>query len=389
MPPPAVDEQRGQALTTWLWKLVGRLPASWRRKFKALPGAAWLRFRSLGRPSGRPEPGLPTVVYLPTWLEWDVMRQRPQYMLEALATSGYPIYFVDPRLTRTERRGNVRLVPNLSTVPSSGVILYIHFAPLLQFTHLFSDPLIWYDYLDDISIFRDDDHGLPVEKTVKYHHEVIVQRADIVTCSNRLLVDRVPRHDALLVENGVDLERFRPDGEVAADLPDDGPLIGYHGAVAAWFDFDLLEGLVALLPDFRFAMVGPVDAGVAGILPSAPNLYWLGSRPSEVIDRYVRGFDLGIIPFVVDEMTEAVTPLKMFEYLASGVPVVSTRLPACADTPGVVIADDAASFAEAIGRVMSHRPSPFQLRALAEPASWPRRILPLTDAFRDRAKGHS
>jgi glycosyltransferase involved in cell wall biosynthesis len=249
--------------------------------------------------------------------------------------------------------------------------------------------LIWYDYLDDISIFRDDDHGLPAEKTVKHHHELMVERADIVTCSNRILVDRVPRRDALLVENGVDLERFRPDGDVAADLPIDRPVIGYHGAVAAWFDFDLLSGLISLLPDVQFAMVGPVDPGVEGLLPSSPNLHWLGSRPSDVIDRYVRGFDVGIIPFVVDEMTEAVTPLKMFEYLASGVPVVSTRLPACVETQGVLIADDAASFAESISRVIGHRPSPFQLRALAEPASWPQRILPLTDRFRDWAKGHS
>lgn len=373
----------------WLWKLAGRLPASWRRWLKTLPGAAWLRYRSLDRPRGRREPGLPPVVYLPTWLEWDVMRQRPQYVLEALAANGYPVYFVDPRLTRIERKGNIRLVPNLTTVPAAGVILYIHFAPLLQFTHWFSDSLIWYDYLDDISIFRDDDHGLPVEKTVKHHHELMVERADIVTCSNRLLVDRVPRRDALLVENGVDLERFRPEGDVAPDLPAGRPVIGYHGAVAAWFDFDLLSGLVSLLPEVQFAMVGPVDPGVEGILPSSPNLHWLGSRPSDVIDRYVRGFDVGIIPFVVDEMTEAVTPLKMFEYLASGVPVVSTRLPACVETQGVLIGDDAASFAESISRLIGHRQSPFQLRTLAEPASWRQRILPLTDRFRDWAKDHS
>lgn len=366
---------------TGLWALTDRLPATVRRRLKSLPGAVWLRNRSLGMPAGRTEPGLPPVVYLPTWLEWDVMRQRPQYLLEALAGQGYPVYFVDPRMRRVEQRGKVTLVPDLTTVPASGVILYVHFAPSLELVDRFRDSLLWYDYLDDLSIFREADSGLPVRRTVAHYHEIMVKRADVLTCSNRLLVDRVPRPDTLLVENGVDLDRFRPDGEVASDFPRERPVIGYHGAVASWFDLDLLANLVALLPDFEFVVVGPIEAGLSDRLPSAPNLFWLGSRSSDAIDRYVRGFDVGIIPFVVDEMTEAVTPLKLFEYLASGKPVVSTRLPACVEIPGVLIADDAASFAEMIAQTVEHGPSPFSLRVLAEGASWRRRILPVIDRF--------
>jgi glycosyltransferase involved in cell wall biosynthesis len=158
-------------------------------------------------------------------------------------------------------------------------------------------------------------------------------------------------------------------------------VIGYHGAVATWLDLGLLADLVALLPDFQFVVVGPVEPGLSNRLPAAPNLSWLGPRPSDEIDRYVRGFDVGIIPFIVDEMTEAVTPLKLFEYLATGKPVVSTRLPACVDTPGVLIADEPASFAEMITHSIEHRPSPFQLRVVAEQASWQKRILPLVDRF--------
>lgn len=366
---------------TGLWALTDRLPASSRRWLKSLPGAVWLRNRSLGRPTGRSEPGPPPVVYLPTWLQWDVMRQRPQYLLEALAGEGYPVYFVDPRISRVERRGNITLLPDLTTVPGSGVILYAHFAPSLELVDRFEDSLLWYDYLDDFTIFREADRRLPARRTVAHYHQIMVRRADMLTCSNRLLVDRVPRPDAILVENGVDLHRFRREGEVASDLPEEHPVIGYHGAVASWFDLGLLADLVVLLPDFQFVVVGPIEAELIGRLPAAPNLHWLGSRASDEIDRYVRGFDVGIIPFVVDEMTEAVTPLKLFEYLASGVPVVSTRLPACAETPGVLIADDAASFAEMIVQILERRPSPFSLRVLAEDASWRRRILPVLDRF--------
>lgn len=366
---------------TGLWALTDRLPASVRRRLKSLPGAVWLRNRSLGMPAGRTEPGPPPVVYLPTWLEWDVMRQRPQYLLETLAGQGYPVYFVDPRMRRVERRGRITLVPDLTTVPASGVILYVHFAPSVELVDRFRDSLLWYDYLDELSIFREADRGLPARRTVAHYHQIMVRQADVLTCSNRLLVDRVPRPDTLLVENGVDLDRFRPEGEVASDLPQDRPVIGYHGAVATWFDLGLLAGLVALLPDFEFVVVGPIEAGLSDRLPAAPNLSWLGSRSSDEIDRYVRGFDVGIIPFVVDEMTEAVTPLKLFEYLASGKPVVSTRLPACVETPGVLIADDAASFAEMIVQTIERRPSQFSLRVLAEGASWQRRILPVVDRF--------
>ncbi len=83
-----------------LHRLLARLPAGVRNLLKRVPGASQLRDRLYGQPEGAaPTSGsLRPVVYLPTWLEWEVMKQRPQYLLEALAAAGHEVWFVDPRL---------------------------------------------------------------------------------------------------------------------------------------------------------------------------------------------------------------------------------------------------------------------------------------------------
>jgi hypothetical protein len=96
---------------------------------------------------------------------------------------------------------------------------------------------------------------------------------------------------------------------------------------------------------------------------------------------------VGILPFVVDEMTEAVTPLKMYEYLASGVPVVATPLPACVRHPAVATSSEPAEFAaridEALGLTRRQR---LDLRAHAEPAAWEHRIGPLLQRVEERGQ---
>jgi hypothetical protein len=137
-------------------------------------------------------------------------------------------------------------------------------------------------------------------------------------------------------------------------------------------------------------LVGPVDSDVeeeAKKLGELPNVTFVPSQSSERIAEFVRGFAVGILPFVVDEMTEAVTPLKMYEYLASGVPVVSTRLPACERHPAVATAAEPGEFAalidQAVGLDARRR---LELRAHANDAAWEQRIRPLLDRLEEQGQ---
>ncbi len=373
---------------------IARLPSRPRRMLKKVPGASWVRDRVYGYPAGPPPApgGLRPVVYLPTWERWEIMKQRPQYLLEAMAAAGHEVWFVDLNLSESETGGErIHLVPSIRETPASGVIIYTHFAPTQTLIDRFEDRVVVYDLLDDLSIYEPNERGMPTERRVRHHHGPLISKADAVIASNPVLAERhrFERSDLILVENGVDLERFHPDGPIAPELPQ-GAIVGYHGALAPWFDFGLLTAVAESRPALGFVLVGPVDPEVesqAAKLSGLPNVSFLPAQGSDRIAEFVRGFTVGMLPFIVNEMTEAVTPLKMYEYLACGVPMVGTPLPACLSEPAVRTASDPETFAAAIDSSLElGRGERLGLRAHAEPADWRRRVAPLLDRLEDRAQ---
>lgn len=371
--------------TRRLYVWAERLPKPVRRTLKYLPGMRRIRAGLAGKPAGvGPGPGeLRPVVYLPTWARWDEMRQRPQYLLAAFARAGHPVYFVDPREPGPRTVDGVHIVPDLSHVPGRGVILYVHFAPVGSMFQAFDDPVIVYDILDELSIYDADEHGMPAERRVAHHHPGVVAAADVVTVSSDSLADqhRSERPDLIVVPNGVEPERFMGVHPRPVDMPNGaGPVIGYHGAAAPWFDFDLYTAAASLLSDCRFVLIGPIDPRVsaqATRLASLPNVTLLDQKPSDVIPHYVQHFDVGTVPFVVDRMTRGVSPLKMYEYLAAGKPCVATPLPACVSEPMVRTAGDAVSFAAAVRDALDDTADPVFVAAardVAARASWDGRV---------------
>ena len=320
--------------------------------------------RLFGTKAKRSEPGpahvtaarpgdLRPVVYLPTWVEWDSMKQRPQFLLEAFARAGHPVWFVDPRADGPAEIDGVNIVTALSDVPTDQVILYLHFAPLAPLFDDFTDPVIVYDILDDLSIYDADEIDVPEDRRVRAHHPTVVERADVVLVSNEILAERHrdERPDLIHVPNGVDVGRFGARVTAPRDVPVGGPIIGYHGMISHWFDFDLLAAVASRRPEWRFVLVGPTDPRVedeAREVERLANVTRLGERSSMLMPAYVHAFDVGTIWFQIDEMTKGVTPLKMFEYLAAGVPCVSTPLPACVAQAGVATADAPDAFVKAI-----------------------------------------
>jgi glycosyltransferase involved in cell wall biosynthesis len=368
-------------------RLGSQLPVGIRRAIRRLPGFDRLRSWLVDRPRlPGPAPGeLRAVVYLPTWVHWDVMRQRPQYLLSAFAAAGHPVYFVDHGERGVRQEDGVTICGSLRDVPRSGVIIYLHFAPLRHLIDNFDDAAVVYDVLDDLSIYDSEELGLPEGRKVRSHHPLVMERADVILVSNHVLAERhrEERPDLVIVDNGVDPETFGKPAQRPDDLPasqPDSPIIGYHGMISTWFDFDLIEGVMRERPGWRFVLVGPVDPKVSErveLLREQPNLTVLGERPSKDMPGYVQGFDVGVIWFEVGRMTEGVTPLKMYEYMAAGIPCVATPIPACIAEPLVDTAGDVAGMVRAIEKALDTDGE--NLRAAAREHSWEKSLAPALD----------
>ncbi|MDH3306704.1 MAG: glycosyltransferase [Acidimicrobiia bacterium] len=370
-----------------LSRVTRLVPGPVRKLARRLPVAHRLRQQAYGRPSGpAPTPGtLRPLVYLPTWERWSVMRQRPQEIVAAFAAAGHPAFFVDPTVSTARTESGVTIVPSLRHVPRSGVIAYIHFAPLLRMTDLFEDPAVVYDILDDFSLIEPNEAGLPVEATVAHNHPAAMARADIVMVSAAELEARHAheRPDMIRVDNGVDLDRFRPDGP-AETFDGSRPVIGFHGAVSHWFDFDLLAGVATRRPDWFFPVVGPVADEVArradDLATACPNVAFLGSRPPDGVAEAIRGFDVGVVWFEVTHMTRAVSPLKIYEWLACGVPPVSVPLPSAEAEPLVLIGTGVEGLEASIEKALRRSADwPAASSEAARNAAWQRRIEPVLE----------
>ncbi|MCP4308777.1 MAG: glycosyltransferase [bacterium] len=135
-----------------------------------------------------------------------------------------------------------------------------------------------------------------------------------------------------------------------------GPVIGYCGNLRDKIDFDLLRRVATEKPEWTLAIIGP-DKGtpeVAQLASSFSNVRWLGVVPyNEAVD-FIRSFDVGIVPYVDNALSEAMSPLKVFVYLAEGVPVVSTQAGDVELFDGMItVAHDADAFITAIGAVLA------------------------------------
>jgi glycosyltransferase involved in cell wall biosynthesis len=207
--------------------------------------------------------------------------------------------------------------------------------------------LLVYDCLDAVAAFR------PGSSAVEGAEGALAQRADVVLATSPELETRMRRWNArtVLVPNAADYDHFSqkvPRGEVPPELRAlPRPVIGYVGEVAEWFDTGLVRRLALRHPDWSIVLVGPATAEARRALPDA-NIHLLGRRPYSDLPRYLAGFDCCLIPFRASPLTAAVSPTKLYEYLAAGKPVVSTPLPSAIPFAGEILVAAGPRFVEAV-----------------------------------------
>ena len=195
-----------------------------------------------------------------------------------------------------------------------------------------------YDCVDDYAEFPMY-RGSP--EWLRSREERLCRGADVVFATSESLFEAKRRFNpdnTYLVHNVGDASHFRRADSAATEIPEElarlpKPVIGFVGAVSPYkLNFEWIAALARAKPDHSVVLVGPVGVGEEGAtldgIAGIPNVHLLGHKSYESLPGYVRGFDVAVIPYVRNRYTESCFPIKFFEFLASGKPVVISDLPA-------------------------------------------------------------
>jgi O-antigen biosynthesis protein len=211
--------------------------------------------------------------------------------------------------------------------------------------------------------------------------ERVFAEADRIVFSSETLLRRHERWKGkvVLVRNGVDAARFRAD----APKPESAPIVGYVGAIEEWFDVAAMTEAAAANPEWQFVVAGRMENPAAAQLARLPNVRMPGEVAYDDVPALVRQFRVGLIPFLVNDLTRAADPIKMYEYFACGIPVVSSRLPEVEPHGGLVyLASSPAEFVAAIRAALAEDDARLRERriSVARGASWTERARELLRA---------
>ena len=169
------------------------------------------------------------------------------------------------------------------------------------------------------------------------------------------------------------------------------PIIGYAGVINEKLDLDLLRVVAQSHHEWQFVFIGPdamrYEREQLDVLRSLPNVHFLGSKPVADLPAYVRACDVCLIPYKQNEWTRHISPLKLYEYLAAGVPIVATPIPATvemAETLWLASTPEAFGHAIAAGLAADSPHRRQRQQALAQNNTWERRLEDISAAIATR-----
>ena len=339
-------------------------------------------------------------------LRWDFVYQRPNHLM-ARAARDRRVYFVEepvfspgssPTTTTVDREGVTVVTPHLPTGVCEAAVNR-HLADLMDalvLTESIRRPTLWYYTPMAMPWTRHLEAGAVVYDSMDYLagflgappdllrlEAELLQRAEVVFCGGTSLHERMRRlHPSThCFPSTVDVEHF---GRAREGLPEpedqrwiSHPRIGYAGVLDERIDLELIDALASARPDWQIVLVGPVAKIDPVDLPRHDNIHYLGLKSYQDLPAYLGGWDVGWMPFARNAATRYISPTKTPEYLAAGLPVVSTTIKDVVESFGraglAAIADDVEGTTEAVSRVLAgHRPDPERVDALLASRSWDR-----------------
>jgi glycosyltransferase involved in cell wall biosynthesis len=317
-------------------------------------------------------------------LRWTWVWQRPQHLVSRLAATFDRTWFVeeplpcgaeDSTIRAQDRDGVTRLwidapgseeyivfdderaAPYATQLrglvgDAEERVVWVYSPAAFWLVPLLEPSVVVYDMMDDLASFKD------ASPRLRDQQRQLLAAADVVFTGGRSLHSRaqsVRRDGVHLFPSGVDVAHYAP--AVAARCDHERPVLGYVGVLDERLDMDLIAGVAAALPDWDIRMVGPHTKIPASSLVQAPNLRYLGPRTYADLPAIMAGLDVAMMPFADNEATRSISPTKTLEYLAAGLPVVSTPVPDVVTDYGhiVDIAEDASTFARRCREALTRR----------------------------------
>lgn len=346
----------------------------------------------------------PTLICL-SHLRWDFVTQRPQHLL-GRAARDFDVIFVEepvhsddpsPKAEIAERTGGVRIVKptlprgathnewiayqrlvveELTGAAGTPFILWYYTPMALEFSGGIDADLVVFDKMDELSAFKDAPPKLLALE------QALLDRADIVFTGGASM-HRAAAHrhaDIHCFPSSIDTAHFAVARGGIADPADQAaiarPRLGFFGVIDERFDIGLLRATAALRPDWQFVMIGPVVKIDPATLPRSANIHWLGGKQYAELPAYLANWNIGFMPFAINESTKFISPTKTPEFLAAGLPVVSTAITDVITPYGdkglVEIASTPEETVAAVERCLSRDRAPWLARVDAQLAggSW-------------------
>ncbi|MFH5977195.1 glycosyltransferase [Clostridium perfringens] len=318
------------------------------------------------------------VVVFDSRVGWNIpLFQRSQHMANELTDDGY-LYFYrtseqfDPHVKTVEKLKDRLYLVNMANFALQNAMFDLlkeykgHKFLSLYSTDVYLDEQyikekyidngfkIIYEYIDELS---DEISGHLPDFVYDRHKNIIEDKSNIAVGSADKLIEEIEeirgKENVAMITNGVQYDhwQYRSD-EVPEKLKDivskGNPIIGYFGALAKWFDYELLKKVAKERPNYEIVLIGFLydNSFKDSKIDELENVHYLGIVDYKELNQYSQYFTISTIPFLLNDITESTSPVKLFEYMAIGHPIVTTDMRECRKYKSVLIGKSHEDFIE-------------------------------------------
>ena len=369
--------------------------------------------------------GMPKNLVCFSHLRWDFVFQRPQHLLTRFSRCSSVFFIEEPvfdakdkgHYTISKREDVFIVLPHLPTGLSNEESLirqksmfdkfmdnknladygFWYYTPMaLEFSRKYSPELIIYDCMDELSAFK----FAPEE--LKNLEKELIKKADIVFTGGHSLYEAKKNQHGNIYSfpSSIDKDHFKKARSCKKSPPDQikttKPKLGFYGVIDERFDIELIKGIADARPDWQIILIGPVVKIDPSTLPDNNNIHYLGPKTYAELPLYLSDWNIALIPFLINDSTRFISPTKTPEYLAGGVPVISTPIKDVVNPYGkkrlVTVCKNVSGFIAAIEKELQSKEKDKWLKQVdnyLEQISWDETCLLMLNVIKETTENRS